>query len=102
MSKTKGLQKFAFLKYYSIDMRKFILRLEASKNTAYIANCFKQKLRRIKFHKKKLRETHFYLPQEWNPGASKIWWSDLINSIWKQTDTILLFQSYLFYSYYYN
>ncbi len=35
-------------------MRKFNLGPEAAKNTDYTEKCFKQKLRRIKFPKKKL------------------------------------------------
>ncbi len=38
-------------------MRKFILWLEAAKNTDYIEKCFKQNLHRIKFPKKKSLRT---------------------------------------------
>ncbi len=51
--------------------------------------------------KKPSVDAYLYLHQEWSQGASKIWQSDLIrSSIWKWTDTILLFHSYLFFNYY--
>ncbi len=42
--------------------------LNAAKNTVYIKQCFKQKLFRIKFHKKNLLATFFYFIQEWSSG----------------------------------
>ncbi len=45
-------------------MKKFTFGLEAAKNTNYIKNYFKQKLRRIEFTKKNSEDAYLYLPQE--------------------------------------
>ncbi len=50
----KGLQKFTIFEILQCTvMGKLILGWEAAKNTDCIEKCFKQKLRRIKFPKKK-------------------------------------------------
>ncbi len=78
-------------------MRKFTLGLEAGKNSDYTEKCLKQKLHGAKFPKKTPVDAYLYLPQEWSQEALKIWRSGLIRrSIWKRTDTILLFHSYFF------
>ncbi len=53
-------------------MRKFILGLNAAKNTDYIEKCFEQKLRRIKVPKKNSVDEYLYVPQELSYGAPKI------------------------------
>ncbi len=57
-------------------MGKFTLRLNTAKNTDYIEKCFKQKLCRIKFPKKKLEAAYLYLPQKWSQGLQRF--GDLI------------------------
>ncbi len=57
----RGLQRSICLKFYNVQKWgiRFTLSLNAAKNTDYMKKCFKQKLSRIKFSKKKTLRSHF-------------------------------------------
>ncbi len=54
-SRARGLQRLLFLKYYDVLKyeNRFVLGLNAVKNSDYVTKCFKQKLFRVKFPTKK-------------------------------------------------